>query len=243
MVKRDSSQRVQLTSSPDNETAPRWSPDRTYLSFVASRGTDEEKKRGGQVWLLNRAGGEAQKLTDVKGGISDYSWSPDNNYGLDDRRAIRHVQTLRRSGDVVLTTHLGLAALWWYGGVNIADVDGGTHFEDSPVFEISHQTDARVCDQAAETLNTLSSRASRLIVYLGFRMNVLPEGFDRFALEELSRRGALVAYNKYADLSYVAAFDMREQAGAGVQRWLADVVAADGPPLPGCLVVRPARRW
>jgi hypothetical protein len=169
--------------------------------------------------------------------------APDSNYGLDDRRAIRHVQTLRQSGDVVLTTHFGLAALWWYGGVNIADVDGGALFEDSPVFEMSHQTDARACDQAAETLDRLSSRSNRLIVYLGFRMNVLPEGFDRFALEELSRRGALVAYNKYADLSYVAAFDMREQGGAGTQRWLADTVVADGSPLPGCLVVRPARRW
>ncbi|MDH4063251.1 MAG: S9 family peptidase, partial [Acidobacteriota bacterium] len=78
MVTWDGSQRVQLTSSPDNESSPRWSPDGKYLSFIASRGTEEEKKRGGQVWLLNRAGGEAQKLTDVQGGVSDYSWSPDS---------------------------------------------------------------------------------------------------------------------------------------------------------------------
>jgi dipeptidyl aminopeptidase/acylaminoacyl peptidase len=77
MVKWDGSERVQLTSSPDSETAPRWSPTAARL-VVASRGTEEEKKRGGQVWLLNRAGGEAQKLTDVKGGVSDYSWSPDS---------------------------------------------------------------------------------------------------------------------------------------------------------------------
>ena len=31
-----------------------------------------------QVWLLNRAGGEAVKLTDVKGGVTDYAWSPDS---------------------------------------------------------------------------------------------------------------------------------------------------------------------
>ena len=29
------------------------------------------------MWLLDRAGGEAQKLTDVKGGVSEYAWSPD----------------------------------------------------------------------------------------------------------------------------------------------------------------------
>jgi dipeptidyl aminopeptidase/acylaminoacyl peptidase len=30
------------------------------------------------VWLLNRAGGEAIKITDVKGGVSDHVWSPDS---------------------------------------------------------------------------------------------------------------------------------------------------------------------
>lgn len=68
---------LQLTSSPDSETRPRWSPDGKYLAFLASRGEEEDKKKGAQVWLLNRAGGEAQKLTDVKGGVSDYAWSPD----------------------------------------------------------------------------------------------------------------------------------------------------------------------
>ena len=30
------------------------------------------------MWLLNRAGGEALQLTDIKGGIDDYAWSPDS---------------------------------------------------------------------------------------------------------------------------------------------------------------------
>ena len=29
------------------------------------------------MWLLNRVGGEAQELTNVKGGVSDFAWSPD----------------------------------------------------------------------------------------------------------------------------------------------------------------------
>ena len=65
-------------SSPDGESSPRWSPDGKYLSFLATRGTEEEKKRGAQVWLLPRSGGEASKLTDVKGGVADYAWSPDS---------------------------------------------------------------------------------------------------------------------------------------------------------------------
>jgi dipeptidyl aminopeptidase/acylaminoacyl peptidase len=78
MVGWDGADRVRLTSLPDgSESAPRWSPDGRYLAFIASRGDEEEKKKGGQVWLLDRRGGEAQKLTDIKGGVSEYAWSPD----------------------------------------------------------------------------------------------------------------------------------------------------------------------
>lgn len=70
--------RVRLTSLPESsESRPRWSPDGRYLAFVATRGDEAEKKKGGQVWLLDRRGGEAQKLTDIKGGVSDFAWSPD----------------------------------------------------------------------------------------------------------------------------------------------------------------------
>jgi dipeptidyl aminopeptidase/acylaminoacyl peptidase len=79
MVSWDGTQHVRLTSSTEsNETMPRWSPDNRYLAFLTSRGDETEKKAGAQVWLLNRAGGEAQKLTDIKGGVSDLSWSPDS---------------------------------------------------------------------------------------------------------------------------------------------------------------------
>ena len=56
---------------------PRWSPDNKYLAFLTARGDETQKKQGGQVWLLNRVGGEAQELTNVKGGVSDFAWSPD----------------------------------------------------------------------------------------------------------------------------------------------------------------------
>ncbi len=79
MVSWDGTQQLRLTATVDSsESRPRWSPDGRYLSFLASRGDETEKKKGAQVWLLNRAGGEAQKLTDIKGGISDYAWSPDS---------------------------------------------------------------------------------------------------------------------------------------------------------------------
>jgi len=79
MVGWNGEDRVRLTSLPDSsERKPAFSPDGRYLAFIATRGDEEEKKKGGQVWLLDRRGGEAQKLTDIKGGVSDYQWSPDS---------------------------------------------------------------------------------------------------------------------------------------------------------------------
>src|SRR4029079_7328849 len=43
------------------------------VSFVSSR----DNGKGGPVWLLARRGGEATRLTEIKGGVSGYEWSPD----------------------------------------------------------------------------------------------------------------------------------------------------------------------
>jgi len=75
MAKWDGSRNIRLTSSPDGESSPRWSPDGRYLAFTSGRGPDN--KQGSQIWLLDRAGGEAQKLTSLKGGVSSYAWAPD----------------------------------------------------------------------------------------------------------------------------------------------------------------------
>lgn len=75
MVNWDGTRQMRLTSSPENENAPRWSPDGRYLSFLSSR---PGKARGAQVWILDRDGGEAQQLTNVTGRLSDYEWSPDS---------------------------------------------------------------------------------------------------------------------------------------------------------------------
>ena len=65
----------QITWSADSETSPRFSPDGKYLSFTSSR---PGKAKGNQVWLLDRSGGEAFQLTDVKGRLQGYEWSPDS---------------------------------------------------------------------------------------------------------------------------------------------------------------------
>ncbi len=75
MASWDGAQQLRMTSSPDAENAPRWSPDGRFLAFLSGR--TGGKARGTQVWLLDRNGGEAQQFTDVKGRLSSYDWSPD----------------------------------------------------------------------------------------------------------------------------------------------------------------------
>ena len=65
----------QITWSSDSESNPRFSPDGRYLSFTSSR---RGKTKGNQVWLLDRRGGEAFQLTEVKGRLQGYEWSPDS---------------------------------------------------------------------------------------------------------------------------------------------------------------------
>jgi dipeptidyl aminopeptidase/acylaminoacyl peptidase len=74
MVSWDGTTNLRITSSPDAESSPRWSPDGKYLSFTSSR----QEGRGSQIWLLDRRGGEAQRLTELRGGVGSYAWSPDS---------------------------------------------------------------------------------------------------------------------------------------------------------------------
>jgi dipeptidyl aminopeptidase/acylaminoacyl peptidase len=74
MTSWDGREHIQITSTPDSESRPRWSPDGKFLSFVSSR----QDAKAAQVWLLDRSGGEAVRLTDIKGGVTDYAWAPDS---------------------------------------------------------------------------------------------------------------------------------------------------------------------
>ena len=84
MISWDGKQSVQLTSSTDAETQPRWSPDGKYLSFVSTR----QGATNNQIWLMNRLGGEGKQLTNIKDNLEAYSWSPDG------KKILLTIQTL-----------------------------------------------------------------------------------------------------------------------------------------------------
>jgi dipeptidyl aminopeptidase/acylaminoacyl peptidase len=72
MVSWDGKQDLRISYGPGSDSSPRWSPDGKYISFLSDR-PDEKKS---QIWLLDRRGGEAHQLTNVKEEIDDYLWSP-----------------------------------------------------------------------------------------------------------------------------------------------------------------------
>ena len=71
----DGSENRALTTGENQQTHPRWSPDGKTLAFLSSR-TDEHEED--QVWLLPVAGGEAERVTEIKGGVEDFAWSADS---------------------------------------------------------------------------------------------------------------------------------------------------------------------
>lgn len=76
MTSWDGARSIQLTRSQKSERKPRFSPDGRYLAFLSAR---EHAKEKSQLWLMERAGGEAGRVTDLPGGVSDYAWSPDGS--------------------------------------------------------------------------------------------------------------------------------------------------------------------
>ena len=75
MARWDGSQTLRLTTTKESEHHPDWSPDGQYLSFLSGREVGGEMD---QLWLMNRLGGEAERITEFKGAVTDYAWSPDS---------------------------------------------------------------------------------------------------------------------------------------------------------------------
>jgi hypothetical protein len=181
----------------------------------------------------------------VNRGVVELRARPLSNYGLDDQRSVRLLMAAIRPDDVIMTTHFGLPGLWWYGGVDISGSDrGGRLTNGNLVFQVHHVPPGAACGRWKNEMDAVLKGRSRVAIYLGFRRNVEPPGFDNLVLDELGRRGSLVTYRPYAEESRVAIFDLTE---APLDKFVIPRAPGkpDGQPkIPGgCIAVTPAQRW
>ncbi len=111
-----------LTTSPQSDSSPRWSPDGRRIAFISSRSGSP------QVWTIDPAGGEAAQLTTLSTGAAGVVWSPTGTHlaftssvfpDSPDDESNRHRLESRESSKVkaVLYDHLLFRHWnsWWDG--------------------------------------------------------------------------------------------------------------------------------
>jgi len=164
-----------------------------------------------------------------------------SNRGSNDRAAVRWLLEQRQGGDAVITTALGLPAVWWYGSIDVASGSspGSRLGDDAPVLQATYTADEG-CHQGA--LGEALAGQTRVVVYIGFPD--APPGFPRLLITTLSRLGRIEADRTFADESRAAVIELipsRVSAAGG---------AADGALfdqhrglLRGCIALKPAARW
>ncbi len=70
----------QLTFTQEkNEGSPAWSPDGTWFVFTSDREAPNNGRQN-QIFLMYPDGGEAQRITDAREGVSNFDFSPDGRW-------------------------------------------------------------------------------------------------------------------------------------------------------------------
>ena len=89
MTSWDGKETVRLTTARSPSRPRAGAP--TAASWPSSRARDDENDVS-QLWLLPRAGGEAEKITELRGGVEDFDWAPDGRRPRA-RRATTRIRT------------------------------------------------------------------------------------------------------------------------------------------------------
>jgi dipeptidyl aminopeptidase/acylaminoacyl peptidase len=97
----------QFTYGDQIDKQPKWSPDGSEIAFISNRGNERQP----QIYLISFNGGEARPLTNLKGEIGSFEWSPDGRWFVctfrkEDREAIEREEDEQKKDLGVVARHI-----------------------------------------------------------------------------------------------------------------------------------------
>lgn len=152
------------------------------------------------------------------------------NHEHDDRGGVGWLARQRRPGDVWITTHNALPAIWWYGGT-----------DPGPVFELELKGADCGSDELGARLR--AAGAARALVYLGFGHDT-PREFDAALLGRLGSLGGVSGYRRFGDLGHGLVVDLGAAPDGPLSLASLGAPGTDTPVAPAaCIAATPAKPW
>jgi hypothetical protein len=161
----------------------------------------------------------------------------DSNHATDDRSAVAWLLAQRQPGEALVTSKNSLPAIWWYGGVSLAESDGRTFKDGGRIFFAEYHGARRIC-RGREPDKVFAGR-SVFQVYFGFPD--MPNWFDDWFLERVTVVGGVTALKHFSEASRAAVVDPTFLGGSML--FWEDGASQRGTQPRGCIAVNPAQTW
>src|SRR6266851_1439214 len=71
-----------MTSGDYGHGLPTWTPDSQYIGVLCNRNDDRDRSFVDDLWLIEREGGDAWRLTDGSLQVESFAWSPDGQQAM-----------------------------------------------------------------------------------------------------------------------------------------------------------------
>ncbi len=174
----------------------------------------------------------------VPHGLRELGRGVETNHGLDDRAGVHWLLSWRRPGDIVVTTALAQPAVWWYGQVPVGAPSDGAQLPGGGAIVRAQFMPGRA--RCSLDLVERVPPGARLLVYLGFRYDDVPPGFDQQLLDTLGRVGYFLTMKEGPEMGRAVIIER----GSPQTMPQLPPLFSDEPATPnGCIEFVPAKRW
>ena len=143
----DGGETTPFTRGDHADTKPKWSPAGSTIAFLSNRDDKDQP----QIYLIPFAGGEARRLTDLKGEFASIEWSPDGSrllcqFRKKDQEAIEREEDNQKKELGIVSRRIErvfykldgdgfLPNERWHIWTIDAETGEGTRLTDSPVYD------------------------------------------------------------------------------------------------------------